>query len=127
MEVGEERDYTPIATLTPHQSDSCIKVGSDESHFNVSVRSDGQSHKTVSTNHNHNQRTSFNTLDNWGHKTPTQSKRKRTGKKRLKGHGPKHVYNTLGYTRKTEQRFSKARHTCNTLHTDSRFVRPSHM
>ena len=25
----------------------------------------------------------FNTLDNWGHKTPTQSKRKRTEKKRL--------------------------------------------
>ena len=43
-------------------------------------------------------RTGFNTLDNWGHKTPTQSKRKRTGKKRLKGHGPEHVYNTLGYT-----------------------------
>ena len=41
--------------------------------------------------------TGFNTLDNWGHKTPTQSKRKRTGKKRLKGHGPEHVYNTLGY------------------------------
>ena len=40
----------------------------------------------------------FNTLDNWGHKAPTQSKRKRTGKKRLKGHGPEHVYNTLGYT-----------------------------
>ena len=35
-----------------HQNDSCIKVGSDESHFNVSVGSDGQSHKTVSTNHN---------------------------------------------------------------------------
>ena len=35
--------------------------------------------------------TSFNTLDNWGHKTPTQSKRKRTGKKRLKGHGPGHT------------------------------------
>ena len=34
------------------------------------------------------QRTGFNTLDNWGHKTPTQSKRKRTGKKGLKGHGP---------------------------------------
>ena len=32
-----------------------------------------------------------------GHKTPTQSKRKRTGKKGLKGHGPEHVYNTLGY------------------------------
>ena len=30
----------------------CIEVGSDESHFDVSVGSDGQSHKTVSTNHN---------------------------------------------------------------------------
>ena len=27
-------------------------MGSDESHFNVSVGSDGQSHQTVSTNHN---------------------------------------------------------------------------
>ena len=36
-----------------HQNDSsCIKMGSDESHFNVSVGSDGQSHRTVSTNHN---------------------------------------------------------------------------
>ena len=26
-------------------------MGSDESHFNVSVGSDGQSHKTASTNH----------------------------------------------------------------------------
>ena len=26
-------------------------MGSDESHFNVLVGSDGQSHKTVSTNH----------------------------------------------------------------------------
>ena len=34
------------------QNDSCIKMGSDESHFNVSVGSDGQSHRTVSTNHN---------------------------------------------------------------------------
>ena len=56
-------------------------MGSDESHFNVSVGSDGQSHKTVSTNHRA-QRTGFNTLDNWGHKTPTQSKKdKETGKK----------------------------------------------
>ena len=31
---------------------TCIKMGSDESHFNVSVGSGGQSHKTVSTNHN---------------------------------------------------------------------------
>ena len=29
-----------------------LRWGSDESHFNVSVGSDGQSHKTVSTNHN---------------------------------------------------------------------------
>ena len=35
-----------------HQNDSCIKMGSDESHFNVSVGSDGQGHKTVSTDHN---------------------------------------------------------------------------
>ena len=35
-----------------HQNDFCIKMGSDESHFNVSVGSDGQSHKTMSTNHN---------------------------------------------------------------------------
>ena len=27
-------------------------MGSDESHFNVSVGNDGQSHKTVSTNQN---------------------------------------------------------------------------
>ena len=35
-----------------HQNDSCIKVGSGESHFNVSVGSDGQSYKTVFTHHN---------------------------------------------------------------------------
>ena len=51
MEVGGEGDYIPINTLSP-PDDFCIKVGSDESHFNVSVKRDGQSHKTVSTNHN---------------------------------------------------------------------------
>ena len=36
-----------------HQNDLCIKMGCDDSHFNVSVGSDGQSHSgTVSTNHN---------------------------------------------------------------------------
>ena len=36
MEVGEEGDYIPIATLSRHhQNDSCIKMDSDESHFNV--------------------------------------------------------------------------------------------
>ena len=51
MEVGRERDYI-LSLHCHHQNDSCIKTGSDESHFNVSVGSDGQSHKTVSTNHN---------------------------------------------------------------------------
>ena len=40
IEVGEEGDYTPIAIYCHHQNDSCIKMGSDESHFNVSVGSD---------------------------------------------------------------------------------------
>ena len=35
-----------------YQNDFCVKMGSDESHFNVSAGSDGQSDKTVSTNHN---------------------------------------------------------------------------
>ena len=35
--VGEEGDYIPIATLGYHQNGFCIKMGSDESHFNVSV------------------------------------------------------------------------------------------
>ena len=35
-----------------YQNDSCIKMDSGESCFNVSVGSDGQSHKTTSTNHN---------------------------------------------------------------------------
>ena len=52
------------------------------------------------------QSTGFNTFDNWGHKAPTQSKRKRTRKKRLKGNGPEHVYNTLGYTNKACPRLS---------------------
>ena len=35
-----------------HQNYFCIKMGSSDSHFNVSVGSDGQSHKTMSTNNN---------------------------------------------------------------------------
>ena len=49
--MGGEGDYIPI-TNCHHQNDPCIKMGSDESHSNVSVGSGGQSHKTVSTNHN---------------------------------------------------------------------------
>ena len=52
MEVGEEGDYIYLSLLCRHQNDSCIKMGSDESHFTVSVGSDGQNHRTVSTNHN---------------------------------------------------------------------------
>ena len=39
MEVGEEEDgdYMPIAIHYHHQNDSCIKMGSDESRFNVSL------------------------------------------------------------------------------------------
>ena len=45
------REIIYLSLHCHHQNDSCIKMGTDESHFNVSVGSDGQSHKTVSTNH----------------------------------------------------------------------------
>ena len=35
--MGEEEDYIPIAIHSHHQNDSCVKTGSDESHFNVSL------------------------------------------------------------------------------------------
>ena len=50
LEVGGGIIY--LSLHCHHQNDFCIKMGSDESYFNVSVGSDGQSHKTVSTNHN---------------------------------------------------------------------------
>ena len=34
------------------QNDSCVKMGSDESHFNVSLIMGAQSHKKRSTDHN---------------------------------------------------------------------------
>ena len=38
MEVGEEGDYIIYLSLRCHHlNDSCIKMGSDESHFNVSL------------------------------------------------------------------------------------------
>ena len=49
---GGEREIIYLSLHCHHQNDSCIKMGSDESHFNFSVGSDGQSHQTVSTNHN---------------------------------------------------------------------------
>ena len=53
MEVGG-REIIYLSLHCHHQNDSCIRVGSDESHFNVSlsVGNDGQIHRTVSTNHN---------------------------------------------------------------------------
>ena len=51
MEVGEEGDYISIATLSP-QNDSCIKMGNDESHFNVSLTVRDKVTKTVSKDHN---------------------------------------------------------------------------
>ena len=43
-----KRESIYLSLHCHHQNDSCIKMGSDESHFNVSVGSDGQSHETVS-------------------------------------------------------------------------------
>ena len=49
-EGGGEGDYIPIATLSPPER---LLVGSDESHFNVSlIVRDKVTNKTVSTNHN---------------------------------------------------------------------------
>ena len=44
------------------------------------------------------QHTSFNTLDNWGHKTPTPSKRRKDSKEKINGVIARNTYNTLGYT-----------------------------
>ena len=41
-----EREIIYLSLHCHHQNGSCIKMGSDESHFNVG--SNGQSHKTVS-------------------------------------------------------------------------------
>ena len=49
---GGGREIIYLSLHCHHQNDFCIKTGSDEGHFNVSVGSDGQSHKTVSTNYN---------------------------------------------------------------------------
>ena len=48
-EVGGKREIIYLSLHCHHQNDFCIKMDSDESHFNVSVGSDGQSQRTVST------------------------------------------------------------------------------
>ena len=50
MEVGEEGEIIPITTRH-HQNDSCIKMGSNESHFNVSLIVRDKVTR-LSTNHN---------------------------------------------------------------------------
>ena len=54
MEVGEEDDYIPIATLSPplRMTPALRKTGSDESHFNVSLIVRDKVTKKVSTDHN---------------------------------------------------------------------------
>ena len=47
-----EREIIYLSLHCHPQNDCYIKMGNDESLFNVSVGNDGQSHKTVSTNHN---------------------------------------------------------------------------
>ena len=47
-----KREIIYLSLQCHHQNDSCIEMGIDERHFNVSVGSDGQSHKTVSSDHN---------------------------------------------------------------------------
>ena len=46
-EVGGEGDYVYLSLHCHHQNDSCIKMGSDESHSEVFIDCEGQSHKTV--------------------------------------------------------------------------------
>ena len=43
MKVGGEREIIYLSLHCHHQNDFCIKMGSDESHFNGSVGSDGHS------------------------------------------------------------------------------------
>ena len=52
MEVGGEVGSVGYLSLhCPHQNDSCIKIGSDESCFNVSLIVRDKVTKTVSTCH----------------------------------------------------------------------------
>ena len=49
---GGGRDYIYPSLHCHYQNDFCIKMGSDESHFNQFHNCEGQRHKTVSTDHN---------------------------------------------------------------------------
>ena len=47
-----EREIVYLSLHCHHQNDSCIKMGSDESHFNVSLIVRDKATKTASTDHN---------------------------------------------------------------------------
>ena len=49
---GRKREIIYLSLRYHHQNDSCIKTGSDENHFNVSLIVRNKSHKTVSADHN---------------------------------------------------------------------------
>ena len=46
---GGKREIIYLSLHCHHQNDSCIKMDSDESHFNVLVGSDGESHTQTTT------------------------------------------------------------------------------
>ena len=48
-----EREIIYLSLHCHHQNDSCIKMGSDKSHFNISVTVRDKVARQVSTNHNH--------------------------------------------------------------------------
>ena len=47
----EKREVIYLSLHCHHQYDSCIKMGSDESHFKRFINCEKQSHKTMSTDH----------------------------------------------------------------------------
>ena len=48
-----EREIIYLSLHCHHQTDSCVKMGSDETHFNASlIVRDKLGHKTASTDHN---------------------------------------------------------------------------
>ena len=88
---GGGREIIYLSLHCHHQNDFCIEMGSDESHFNILVGSDGQSHRTVSTYHslfrNRSKRVAFSTPhphDPYRKEGKKKKKKKRGEKKKKK-------------------------------------------
>ena len=60
-----EREIIYLSLHCHHQNDFCIKLGSDESHFNV-YNCEGQSYQTESTDHNFWRERRAEADSNWG-------------------------------------------------------------